>query len=326
MTNSEQNTLNSSMELPKKPLVSIGMPVYNGENYIQNAIESVLTQTYENLELIIFDNASTDNTTEICKEYVTGDNRVKYYRNKINLGAGPNYDNCFYKSSGKYFKWIAHDDMIETSYLEKTVAALENNPAAVLCFTDVLRIDKHNNVIGHCKFNYPGIFSPNQSSRFSAMLKYYAYNECFFSLYRKGVLEDSVLHGNYMNSDLVLVAEVALRGNFIKIAEPLFLNREHEERFVRTVYPDRIGVSKWFDTHSNSRKSYRFITLYRKYIEIIKKNVSDRRERTGCYRHLLLHAFTRRNLKILFFDLVFFVSPWIYFNGGSIRSADLKTK
>ena len=65
MTNSEQNTLNSSMELPKKPLVSIGMPVYNGENYIQNAIESVLTQTYENLELIIFDNASTDNTTEI---------------------------------------------------------------------------------------------------------------------------------------------------------------------------------------------------------------------------------------------------------------------
>ena len=313
------------MTITNYPLVSVGLPVYNGENYVQNAIESILSQTYENLEFIIFDNASTDNTTEICEEYATRDNRVKYYRNKINLGAGPNYDNCFYKSSGKYFKWIAHDDMIEKSYLEKTVVAMENNPSAVLCFTDVLKIDKNNNIIKYCKFNYPGIYSPNQSSRFYAMLKYYAYNECFFSLYRKKVLEDSVLHGNYMNSDLVLVAEVALRGNFIKVAEPLFLNREHEERFVRTVYPDRVGVSMWFDTNNNPRKSYRFITLYRKYIEIIKKNVSDKKERIRCYRNLLLYAFTRRNLKILFYDLIFLVSPRMYNKIGFIRSGDLKT-
>ncbi|HKK15614.1 MAG TPA: glycosyltransferase family 2 protein [Gammaproteobacteria bacterium] len=314
------------MRSTEQPLVSIGIPVYNGENYLHYAIESVLAQTYSNFELIISDNASIDATQEICREFTCQDNRIGYYRNEKNLGAGPNYDNCFRLSSGKYFKWVAHDDMIDKSYLEKTVAALENNPDAVLCFTDVLRINGNNKTIDQHEFNYPGIFSSSQSRRFLAMLRYFVNNECFFSLYRRSVLKGSELHGNYMNSDLVLMTEIALRGSFVKVAEPLFLNREHDERFIRTIYPDRIDAARWFDTRGSSRKSYRLITLYRKYIEVIKKNVSDRREKRRCFGYLLQYALTRRNLKILFFDLVFFISPWIYHNVGSIRTADINTK
>ncbi len=112
MKSSSSNTSNS-----QEPLISIGLPVFNGSNFLAEAIESVLNQTYKNFELIISDNASTDSTPEICEKFASEDGRIQYYRNEKNLGAGANYDRCFHLSSGEFFKWIAHDDIIEQKYL-----------------------------------------------------------------------------------------------------------------------------------------------------------------------------------------------------------------
>jgi len=88
------------------PIISIGMPVYNGQAFIESAIKSILEQTFEDFELILSDNASNDKTQEICLDYKQQDNRIRYFRNEVNLGAAQNYNRVFELSKGKYFKPI----------------------------------------------------------------------------------------------------------------------------------------------------------------------------------------------------------------------------
>src|SRR2546425_9420098 len=95
------------------PQVSVGLPVYNGERYLAEALDSLLTQSYEDFELIICDNASTDRTGEIARSYAAKDKRVRYARNDKNLGAGGNFRRGFALASGEYFRWAASDDVCE---------------------------------------------------------------------------------------------------------------------------------------------------------------------------------------------------------------------
>ncbi|WP_081588053.1 glycosyltransferase family 2 protein [Gloeocapsa sp. PCC 7428] len=94
-----------------RPRISIGMPVYNGEPYLKDAINSILNQTFEDFELIISDNGSTDRTEEICRTIASQDQRVRYYRNEQNLGAGWNFNRVVDLATGEYFRWACHDDI-----------------------------------------------------------------------------------------------------------------------------------------------------------------------------------------------------------------------
>ena len=109
------------------PTISIGMPVYNGQNYIAGAIESILTQSYEDFELIISDNSSTDNTQEICAYYQKKDRRIKYFRQPHNVGFEKNYLFLLNESVGNYFMWAAVDDEKSSDYLELNLKFLESN-------------------------------------------------------------------------------------------------------------------------------------------------------------------------------------------------------
>src|SRR5262249_60446249 len=109
---------------------SVGLPVFNGESYLESAITSVLGQTFEDFELIICDNASTDRTAEICNDYAARDSRIRYFRNPRNLGAAPNYNLAFSQARGRYFKWLAHDDRMRPSFLAKTVRVLDDRTDA----------------------------------------------------------------------------------------------------------------------------------------------------------------------------------------------------
>src|SRR5687768_11197719 len=124
-----------------EPRLSIGLPVYNGERYLQGAIESLLSQTFDDFELIICDNASTDRTQSICTAFAARDPRVRYFRNDRNVGAAGNFNLAFRRSRGRYFKWAAHDDLHEPDYLARCVAALDADPSAVLCQTATRVID-----------------------------------------------------------------------------------------------------------------------------------------------------------------------------------------
>lgn len=120
------------------PLVSVGVPVYNGEKFLAEALRSVLAQDYPNLELIVCDNASADRTEEICRNVASGDNRVRYLRNRTNIGLLANFRRTLDEARGKYFTWLAHDDvMSDPACLSKLVGYLENNPETVMCASAV---------------------------------------------------------------------------------------------------------------------------------------------------------------------------------------------
>lgn len=123
------------------------MPVYNGEKYIRQALDSLLAQDYGNFELIISDNASTDGTHEICREYLAKDSRIKYFRNEKNMGAAWNFERVFRLSQGKYFMWAAHDDLWAPNYVSECVRVLEQSPEAVLCCSALRFIDANGDLI-----------------------------------------------------------------------------------------------------------------------------------------------------------------------------------
>jgi len=113
------------------PAVSIGMPVYNGEKFIREALDSLLAQTFSDFELIISDNASTDNTEKICQEYLSRDSRIKYIRQDFNKGPGANFRFVLEKSVGTFFMWAACDDTWESNWLEILISELKKDDIAI---------------------------------------------------------------------------------------------------------------------------------------------------------------------------------------------------
>lgn len=154
-----------------KPYISIGLPVYNGENFLRETLDSILAQTFKDFELIISDNASTDNTAAICRAYASQDRRVCYYRNEHNLGAAPNYNRVFELSNGKYFKWAAHDDLYAPEYLEQCIKILESNSEIVLCYSPVIFIDNQGKELRKSASELLNLSSPKAPERFQEYLE-----------------------------------------------------------------------------------------------------------------------------------------------------------
>jgi len=113
------------------PKISIGLPVYNGERYLENAINRMLEQDYQDFELIISDNASTDKTQEICLEFCQKDSRIRYFRNEKNIGLSRNHNRTFEMARGEYFKWISHDDDYPKSMLKRFIETFQEQPKSV---------------------------------------------------------------------------------------------------------------------------------------------------------------------------------------------------
>lgn len=285
------------------PQVSIGLPVFNGERYLTQAIRSILEQDFRDLELIICDNASTDGTAAICTSFAEADPRVRHIRNPRNLGAARNYDLCFEHARGTYFKWAAHDDCLAPGYLTKAVAALDQAPAAVLCTVGVAEIDAKGEVMRRYANSFPGIGEASPARRFGAVIHTRHQCEDFFGLFRRAALVGSELHGAYNGSDRVLLAEMALRGPWVSLPEPLFLHREHEDRYTRAVLlKDRRQAALWQDPgKALGVTSELFHTVvYWRYLRLIRKSVPSAAARAACYAELLRWWFTDDH----FIDLV----------------------
>ncbi|MGB9181005.1 MAG: glycosyltransferase [Pyrinomonadaceae bacterium] len=210
-----------------KPLVTIGMPVYNAERYLRLALSSLLSQDYSNFELLISDNASTDATEEICREYAARDSRIRYFRNETNIGSAKNFSRLLELGSGKYFMWSAHDDLRAPNYTSECVAVLERNPSAVCCFTPVVFIDEDGKVVlpgyeqGHAAFGSP---DHNLRERVRYLLSHAGWYS-FYALMRTEALKQTSPMQNLLGLDLLVLFELSLMGPLIKIPQPLFFYR-----------------------------------------------------------------------------------------------------
>lgn len=226
MDNTPEN-LNNPMT-PSRPRVGIGMPVYNGEEYLEETLDSVLKQSFNDFQLIIADNASTDRTEQICRNYAKKDPRISYIRNPINLGASKNYTACFEPSDHEYFRWQNADDPIEPNLLELCVKSLDENPQAVLTYCKTKIIDQQ----GELTELYDDKLDLRQrsaSKRFINCLSSIGLSNVLYGLMRREQLAKTALMGNYVASDINLIAELTLYGEFHEIPEHLFCRRMHPE-------------------------------------------------------------------------------------------------
>ena len=291
------------------PTVTIGLPVYNGENFLAEAIESVLSQTFEDYELVICDNASTDRTEEICRRYARQDKRVRYHRNVRNWGPAWNYNRTFELSRGRYFKWAAHDDVFAPTLIEKLVAQLDQYPEAVLAFCEVDIIDE----VGALKEPYAvemQLDSDSPAQRFQEMisLKHRCYE--VFGLVRTEVLAHSALIGAYAGSDRVLLSWLSLQGPFKTVAEPLFSAREHAQQSIAMLRQPRSKLLRmhdyavWFDPSNKGKVLFPNWRILFEYIAAIGAAPVGVLGRLSCIWVLLQWLLTYRNVAKLGRDVM----------------------
>jgi len=286
----------------QSPKVSIGLPVYNGENFVREAIDSILAQTFHDFELIISDNASTDSTEAICRAYANQDKRVRYYRNKENIGASKNFSRVFKFASGEYFKWAAHDDVYLPEYLSKCVKVLDQNPSIVLCHCRTASIDQHGQMIKIWNI-VPELDSLNPHLRFRKAL--HLGEEFYFvwGLLRKDILDKTPLLGNFIWHDRAFISGMSLWGRIHQIREDLFLQREHPLRsvnFYNWRKPHQAIV--WYDPSKAGKILFPSWRLMKEHIAGIKRADLSLSERTCCYREIVIWG--RLNRKVLWTDLL----------------------
>lgn len=242
--------------------VSIGIPIYNGEYFLISCLESILGQTHNNIEVIISDNASTDQTEAICKRYAERHRCIQYSRRDKNYGAAANFNYVFEKCRGKYFKWAAHDDLLAPTYVEQCVAALEANPDAVGAQSQTVLIDEAGERLqpagssdgfvdraGRCwpePLDDPSLAETRDPvARFRGIIETFKLDTSVFGVYRREVMARTALQLPFWGADKVLIAELCLHGTMQLVREELFFRRCHSAQASALPMRDR---SAWLDT------------------------------------------------------------------------------
>lgn len=223
----------------KKPRVSVGMPVYNREKFLPVAIEAQLNQTNGDFELIITDNASTDHTEEICRDYAARDSRIRYYRNERNLGAAGNYRCCFELAEGEYYRWTPSDDFVSPNLHERAIEVLDSDPSVLVAYGRTKLIDGEGRVIADFDENLH-LMDDLPSSRWKRVFYNMRLGNIPYGLTRTAQLRRTGLIRNYTGGDIPFVAEMSLYGKFYEIPDAYFYRRMHEEAGSALKNPEEI--------------------------------------------------------------------------------------
>lgn len=298
--------------LPKIPRVSIGLAVYNGEHFLPETLDSILSQTYSDFELIICDNCSADRTEEICRSYVQRDPRICYHRNPINIGAPRNFNRAFSLSRGEYFKWSGADDLCAPELLERCVRVLEERPEVVLAYPKTRLIDEHGALLNDYDDNLDLHFD-TPHKRLSYLLWNVRLCNAAFGVIRSSAVRRTRRFGTYPNSDLVFLAELALQGLFAEAPERLFSRRFHAPSVKR--YPSAQERIVMFDPASVGKLSFPNWKLFAAHLSAIHRAPLNWTERLRCYAKM--HIWLRRRGRDLGKDLGFVLKRVIASLAGS---------
>lgn len=239
------------------PLITVGLPVYNSERYIRQSLDSLLMQTCRDFTLIISDNASTDSTQDICREYAARDSRIQYFRNEKNIGNPGNFNRVFRLTKSKYLKWATSDDFWAPQFLERALEKMENDPEIVLCYPQCFIV----NAQGADPTPYDDVLHLVQQDpvdRFLNLIDNIRLAHQHLGLIRTSALARTHLLGAFVGSDVNLLAELALHGKFFELPERLFYRRfhqtsgswkrgdkDHEAKYYLAASRPRVGLVSW---------------------------------------------------------------------------------
>jgi len=242
------------------PRVSIGLPVYNGEKFLRVAVESILQQDYADFELIISDNASTDATQDICREYAAKDPRIRCYRNEKNIGASGNFNRLVDLARGEFFKWAAHDDVHLPGFLRRCLEVIDHAPATVALVTPRAElIDEHGNVL-HLAVECLDARHRRPHQRVEYVIRRLRWATAVFGVIRTNALRRTSLIQAYYASDYVLLGEIAMMGEIWELPETLFQRRDHAAMSTN-LHKNWRDLQNWFNPSQKGVKRFAPPTL-----------------------------------------------------------------
>jgi glycosyltransferase involved in cell wall biosynthesis len=267
------------------PRVSIGLPVQNGQRFLREAIHSILNQTYQDFELIISDNASTDQTHQICEAYAQKDKRIRFYRQPTNVGSAGNFNTVFRLSRGEYFKWAAADDVLEPTFIERCVDVLDADPEVVLAYPRAIIIDEFKKVFRQGTFRYElvDLRTPKPHERFRQMFHHVSIYP-IFGLIRSRVLRRTRLFRPHIGADNCLLVSLVLLGKFGEVPEYLLRLRAHGDgytcKITRTLREGGMEgkrEAKWWNPHHRGNVVMPYWRRLREhFLSVLRSDVSLR--------------------------------------------------
>jgi glycosyltransferase involved in cell wall biosynthesis len=225
------------------PTLTVGVPVFNMGSYLEAAVESVLTQSFTDLEVLISDNASTDETESVGRSLAARDDRVTYRRNARNLGLSANNNLLVPLARGRLFKWAPADDELLPGYLERCVAAVDADPTVVLAYPRTRFVDGEGKPLD---LHDPGyrLESDDPADRLEYAILANQFANAGLGVIRTDALRRTRLLPRYAGGDFRLLAELSLQGKFVEVPEELYLRRIHKGSS-----GGNVGNTRWLRTH-----------------------------------------------------------------------------
>jgi len=289
------------------PTVSIGLPVFNGQEHLRAALDSLLAQEYGDFELIVCDNASTDSTGEIAAEYAAGDDRVKYHRNSDNIGATANFEKAVELARGEYFMWASCHDLWTPRFLQQCIEPLVEDQEVVLCYPRCMEIDASGKHLGRLRGEVDtrrlGVW--RRYRRVSERITGYA----VYGVFRQSALKEVLPMRPILGPDAFLLAELSFLGTYAVVPEELFFLR-------------RMSVSRnWRRYFGNLKLAFgwwRIVAIYpltlRAYLSMVRRRTRGIPERfvLGIWTIVVHLARTAMWFLALLVSLVFprYYRPW----------------
>ena len=268
-----------------EPLVTIGVPVYNGADYLTLAIDSLLAQTYRNVELLISDNASTDGSSEVCAAYAQRDARVRYIRQAHNIGGVENHNFVVEQARGEFFMWGSSDDLWEPSYVQRCAQVLIEDPKVVLAYSINTKIDENGQSIGA----YPQALQLDTDdvvARFGQLTQIDNPIEPFYGLMRRSALQASARLPLHPGFDRFVLAELGLKGRFRQLPEPLYIRRIHGNQSTKA-YRSLRSRYRWVNPANKDRRFvWPHFAYLRLFLGVVMRSAPGPRATMGCLLHL----------------------------------------
>ena len=278
------------------PRLTLGLPVYNGERFLAASLDSLLAQTFRDFELIISDNASTDRTGEIARQYAVMDPRVRYIHHSANRGSSFNHNFVIEQARGEFFKWVSDDDTYAPDLLERCMDALELRPEIALAHAWTAYLDDEG-CVTH-KEDYPlttDVADPVE--RFRSIL-YLPGGDDIYGIIRMSVLRQVAGFGSYHWADRPFVAELALHGPFHNVPEFLYFRRDHPGRTTRVGQDIRERCVRLDPARAN-RWRHPLVRLLGEYVlgftSAIRRSPLSRTDRWRCRQVLAVWLLSRVN-------------------------------
>ncbi|MCB0992404.1 MAG: glycosyltransferase family A protein [Acidimicrobiales bacterium] len=243
-------------------LVSIGIPVFNGSDFIAEALASASSQTYGNIEILVADNASCDDTRDIVRDAASRDKRIRLLPSDHNRGAAFNYNRLVHAANGEFFQWLAHDDLLEPTCIEACLRAFKDRPEVCLVYPSSVIIDEVGSAVReHDEHLDLDIDSPTH--RAVRLLWRLRMCHAVFGLHRRSTLLSTDLIQPFDSSDYTLLLEMALRGHVVEVDDRLFKRRRHASDS-RSANRSKADIARWFSP--NAKPTARSPRLVRSFV------------------------------------------------------------